>query len=90
MIIDIRSKVIKSCFLILVLGIGMFSGVIGMAQRQSIKYKVEDLGKPIRYSVDIEFVTHNKRTGPIAWAALHTGSRAALVGININTGKGHL
>ncbi len=37
--------------------------------------QIEDLGKPIRFRVDIHFVTRDAKTGPIAWAGLTSATR---------------
>jgi len=72
----------------LVVGIIMLGGCAQQPQKaQAADYTFEDLGKPIRFSVSIDFVTRNAQTGDIAWAGLTSATRSALIGINAKTGK---
>lgn len=78
----------RKYFYPLLAGIITLGGCTHMPQKaQAANYTFEDLGKPIRFSVDIEFVTRDAKTGPIAWAGLTSATRSALVGVNETAGK---
>ncbi|WP_041537151.1 hypothetical protein [Pseudopedobacter saltans] len=55
------------------------------AQQKS--YIFEDLGQPVRTPLDIEFVTTDEVTGPIAWGAFTDAEKNVLIGVNIKDGK---
>ncbi len=54
---------------------------------QQNTYKFEDLGKPIRTPLTIEFVTRDEVTGPIAWGALTDAEKNVLVGVHMKDGR---
>lgn len=54
---------------------------------QNRRYVFEELGKPVRSTLPIHFVTVNPDTGPIAWASLTDADRSGLIGINIDNGE---
>lgn len=81
-------KSLKKYFYPLVASAAVFAGCVQMpVQAQPATYKFEDLGKPIRFSVAIEFVTRDAKTGSIAWSGLTSATRSALVGVNAKTGE---
>jgi len=81
-------KLMKKYFYPLLAGAALTTGCVKTpVQAKPATYTFEDLGKPIRFSVPIEFVTRDATTGPIAWSGLTSGTRSALVGVNIQTGK---
>lgn len=81
-------KTWKKYFCPLLAGVALLAGCAkAPVQAQPATYIFEDLGKPIRFSVPIEFVTRDAKTGPIAWAGLTSATRSALVGVNETTGK---
>ena len=83
-----KMKTMKKYFYPLLAGAALLAGCAkSPVQAQPASYTFEDLGKPIRFSVDIEFVTRDAKTGPIAWAGLTSATRSALVGVNETTGK---
>src|SRR5690606_15961927 len=83
-----KIKTVKKYFYPLVASAAIFAGCArAPVQAQSSTYVFEDLGKPIRFSVDIEFVTRSTKTGPIAWTGLTSATRSALVGVNAKTGQ---
>jgi len=57
------------------------------SRAQEKSYVFENLGKPIRTTIPIEFVTNDSATGPIAWAGLTDATRSALIGIHAENGK---
>jgi outer membrane protein assembly factor BamB len=78
----------KKYFYPLLAGVALFvSCAKSPVLAQPASYIFEDLGKPIRFSVDINFVTRNAQTGDIAWAGLTSATRSALIGINEKNGK---
>lgn len=73
------NKIIIYIYLILFLSISST-----FAQQQ---YIFEEVGKPIRSPLTIEFVTRDKITGPIAWGAFTDAEKNKLIGVNVETGK---
>ncbi|MBY5958768.1 hypothetical protein KUV50_11520 [Membranicola marinus] len=61
--------------------------VTNIVQSQENKYNFEALGKPVRSTIPIQFVTSTPSTGSIAWASLTDADRSALIGINLESGE---
>ncbi len=51
------------------------------------QYTFENLGKPVRLSLPIEFVTTDPQKGAIAWGSLVDDERRALQGVRLDTGE---
>jgi len=78
----------KKYFYPILASAALFAGsALRPAQAKPALYTFENLGKPVRFGVSIQFVTRNPETGPIAWTGLTSARRSALVGINVKTGK---
>ena len=75
----ISKFILGKCFL--------FISIVNFCFAQQKTYKFEDLGKPIRTPLNIEFVTRDEVTGPIAWGAFTDAEKNVLVGVNIKDGK---
>src|SRR5690606_11171819 len=54
------------------------------AQQQ---YIFEEVGKPVRSPLTIEFVTRDTITGPIAWGAFTDAEKNKSIGVHVETGK---
>src|SRR5690606_28249161 len=73
------NKTIYYLYLILFLSISST-----FAQQQ---YIFEEVGKPIRSPLTIEFVTRDKITGLIAWGAFTDAEKNKLIGVHVETVK---
>lgn len=65
----------------------LVANLLSHAFAQDNQYVFENLGKPVRTPLPIEFVTNDKVTGPIAWAGLTDAERNTLVGVHMKTGE---
>jgi outer membrane protein assembly factor BamB len=61
--------------------------IVNLCFAQQKTYKFEDLGKPIRSPLTIEFVTNDEVTGPIAWGGLTGAENNVLVGVHMKDGR---
>lgn len=61
--------------------------IVNLCFAQQRVYKFENLGKPVRSPLSIDFVTRDEVTGPIAWGALTSAENNALIGVNMKDGK---
>jgi len=65
----------------------LFLSLLNQAFAQDNEYVFENLGKPVRSTLPIEFVTNDNVIGPVAWAGLTDAKRNTLVGVHMKTGE---
>ncbi|MFA4868980.1 MAG: hypothetical protein WC623_12310 [Pedobacter sp.] len=75
----ISKFILGKCILLLTL--------VNLCFAQQKTYNFENLGKPVRSPLTIDFVTRDEQTGPIAWGALTSAENNALIGVNMKDGK---